>query len=189
MIILLGAALAYAPVFLITEYLNGKIFRILFGLLVISLPFIVYQDHVSERQQRLLRHPIIITLLSTLSHFLGMTFGIGGGILFTAVLKRAGLSILEAFGNISAAETFVLLVFSLGYMLDGWHQPNLPAHSLGFIYLPALVGIGIPCLIMTSICTRLRRKCSAQGLKTALCVILVLIGIYMLINAIFFTKV
>lgn len=184
--LLLGALFVAAPVFMVATYLSGKIFKMLFGMMILLLSLVVYPDQISATQQKLFRHPIALTLFAAISNFLGMTFGVGDGILFTPVLKRAGFSILEAFGNISAAGSIILSSFAIGYAIVGWHE-TLPAYSLGYVYLPALIGIGIPCIIMTRLCTHLRRRCSAHLLKIILCSVLLIIGIYMILNALFWT--
>lgn len=75
--------------------------------------------------------------------------GIGGAAITMPFLLFCGLPILSV---IAAAGGFgfpIAVAGCIGYMLTAWNNPGLPAYSLGFIYLPALLGL-IPASMLTA---------------------------------------
>lgn len=67
--------------------------------------------------------------------------GIGGGVLLVPLLSFWGLQMRYAVGISSAMGLVISLGGSFGYIVAGWNVPDLPAGTLGYIYLPALAGI------------------------------------------------
>lgn len=70
--------------------------------------------------------------------------GIGGGVLLVPFLTWCGLQMHQAVGFSSATGLIIALWGSLGYVIAGWNAPDMPSGTLGYIYLPALVGIIAP---------------------------------------------
>ena len=44
-------------------------------------------------------------------------------------------------------------------MLLGWHEEHLPPHSLGFVYLPALIGIAVTSMFSHASAPAWRTSC------------------------------
>ena len=57
--------------------------------------------------------------------------GIGGGTLSVPFLVWHNVDMRRAVGTSAA----------IGFLTNGWNAPGLPEYALGFVYLPALVGI------------------------------------------------
>lgn len=66
---------------------------------------------------------------------------IGGGALTVPFLTWCNIKIHHAIGTSAATGFPIALGGSIGYLINGWNHPALPQHSLGFIYLPALIGL------------------------------------------------
>lgn len=181
--ILIGSACSTILIAMATRYLTGHTIKIVFSILVLILPFITMQERISKRQQDFFGHPVTLTLTFCIANFVGPAFGIGGGILATPFLKRSGIPLKEAFANMSFSGTFVLAVLSILYVILGWNE-TLPAYSAGYIYLPAVLLVGIPTIICAKYCTQLRSQLSEKTLKIIFCVLLTVIGLYMLMHAI-----
>lgn len=74
---------------------------------------------------------------------LSALLGIGGGSLTVPFLAACHVDMKRAIA-VSATLGFPIALFgSLGFMLTGWDRPDLPAFSLGFVYVPALIGVTI----------------------------------------------
>lgn len=67
--------------------------------------------------------------------------GIGGGTLSVPFLAWSNRPLREAVGTSAALGVPIALAGSLGYVLNGWSNPHLPPWSLGYLYVPALLGI------------------------------------------------
>ena len=65
--------------------------------------------------------------------------GIGGGTFSVPLLGRAGLDIHKAVGTSAALGVFVAIPATLGFMLAGQGLPELPALSVGYVNMLALL--------------------------------------------------
>jgi uncharacterized membrane protein YfcA len=66
-------------------------------------------------------------------------------------------------------------------MLIGWHNPALPQWSLGFVYLPAMVGIALTSMFFARFGARLAHKLSPRLLKRLFALLLLAVGVNFLI--------
>ena len=65
--------------------------------------------------------------------------GAGGGFITVPFLSACRVAVVEAVAT-SAALGFPIAAGGLaGYIVAGWSVPDLPAHTIGYIYWPALV--------------------------------------------------
>jgi uncharacterized membrane protein YfcA len=81
----------------------------------------------------------------------------------------------------SAALGFpIALAGTLANIWFGMGEANLPAHSLGFIYLPALAIISTASVLMAPLGARTAHKWPVQRLRRAFAYILYALAIYML---------
>ncbi len=63
----------------------------------------------------------------------------------------------------------------------GWHEEHLPAHSLGYVYLPAMVGIAVTSMFFARFGARLAHKLSPRLLKRLFAALLFCVGLSFLI--------
>ncbi len=63
-------------------------------------------------------------------------FGIGGGSLTVPFLSWCRLPMQNAVAISAACGLPIALAGSLGFVITGWGRPELPAWSLGYVYLP-----------------------------------------------------
>jgi uncharacterized protein len=106
--------------------------------------------------------------------------GAGGGFFSIPFLTWSNVPIHGAVGT-SAALGFPIAVFTtIGNVFNGWNMPNVPQPSLGYIYLPALVGISISSVLTAPFGARLAHRLPVATLKRTLAVMLYLLGLRML---------
>jgi uncharacterized membrane protein YfcA len=84
-------------------------------------------------------------------------FGIGGGSLTVPFLTWRSVP-MQAVATSSACGLPIALASALSFMILGWHD-HLPAHSLGFVYLPALVGIAVTSMFLPALARAWRTSC------------------------------
>jgi uncharacterized membrane protein YfcA len=68
-------------------------------------------------------------------------FGIGGGILTVPWLTSYGVSLRYAIATSASCGMSIALVSSMANIVIGWGHADLPEWSLGYIYLPAIIGV------------------------------------------------
>ena len=106
--------------------------------------------------------------------------GIGGGSMTVPLLVWRGVVPVRAVGTSSACGIFIGLASAAGYAL---HAPAgvLPAHALGYVYLPAAIGIALASVLAAPLGTRLAHAISGAALKRVFAVFMVLVGISVLL--------
>ena len=79
---------------------------------------------------------------------IGLAFGVvcglvsaGGAFLTVPFMLFCGVSMTTAIGTGAALGLPVAVMGTIGYVFSGWHVPGLPPLALGFVYVPALLGI------------------------------------------------
>ena len=73
--------------------------------------------------------------------FISSLVGIGGGTMSVPFLVWCNLPVRSAIGTSAAIGFPIALAGAAGYVVNGWGAAGLPAGSLGYVYLPALVAV------------------------------------------------
>jgi uncharacterized membrane protein YfcA len=103
--------------------------------------------------------------------------GIGGGSLSVPFMLFCNLPVRVAIGTSAAIGLPIAVAGSIGYVLGGWQQPGLPAGSLGYVYVPALVGIALMSSLTAKLGVRLAQRLPVALLKKIFGALLWLIAI------------
>jgi len=127
--------------------LSGVLLQLLFGgfLILIALQLLIYTPKVGVKPL-----PGFIGMGASGACIGGVSalFGIGGGTLTVPLLSFFGIKIHQAVGTAAACGLPIALAATLAYSSASIEGDNLPAGSLGFVFLPALLGIiiaSLPC--------------------------------------------
>ena len=67
--------------------------------------------------------------------------GLGGGSMSVPFLCWCGAGMRQAVGTSAAISWPIAVSGTIGFMIVGWNCPDLPAWSLGYVSLPATLGI------------------------------------------------
>ncbi|WP_296186558.1 sulfite exporter TauE/SafE family protein [Pseudomonas sp. UBA1879] len=108
-------------------------------------------------------------------------FGIGGGSLTVPFLTWRSLTMQQAVATSSACGFPIAVASALSFMILGWHDPLLPPHSLGFVYLPAFIGIALTSMFFARFGAKLAHTLSPRVLKRLFALLLVVVGTSFLI--------
>lgn len=117
-----------------------------------------------------------LTLAGLVIGAVSALFGIGGGSLTVPFLCWCRVRMQEAVATAAACGFPIALVGALGYVYQGWLHTGLPQYALGYVYLPAMLGIGIASLPCAILGAKLAHRWPAATLKRVFAVFLVLIG-------------
>jgi len=104
----------------------------------------------------------------------GLTIGVvsslvaaGGGFLSIPFMVFCNVVIHHAVGT-SAALGFPIAVAGLiGYVASGWDAANLPPYSVGYVYLPAFVGVVAMTMLVAPLGAKTAHKLPVKQLKRA----------------------
>jgi uncharacterized membrane protein YfcA len=89
----------------------------------------------------------------------------GGTFLTVPWMLHCGVPMLTAIGTGAAIAIPVVFVGTIGYIITGWHAADLPPHSVGFVYLPALLAVVLASAAMATAGAHLAHRLPVVVLK------------------------
>ena len=116
--------------------------------------------------------------------FLSGLVGAGGGFVSVPFMAWCNVAIHNAVATSAALGFPIALANVVGYVISGQGLKNLPEHSFGYLWLPAL-GVIAACSVLTApIGAKAAHKLPVKQLKRAFASILYLLAAYMLYKGI-----
>ena len=103
--------------------------------------------------------------------------GIGGGSMTVPLLVWRGVPPVRAVGTSSACGIFIGIGSALGYALQAPAGALPLAHSVGYVYLPAAIGVAAASVLAAPYGTRLAHAISGDALKRVFALFMVMVGI------------
>ena len=170
---LLGAFIADS---LSSEALTG-----FFSMVVILLAVYMLLS-INASKVRSLPATYLLQLLSFITGIISSLMGIAGGAILVPSLSFFGVPVRHAIGIATACGVMVALFGSLGYIITGFNLPTLPAWSIGYLYLPALLGIVMSASIFAPLGVKYASKLPVKTLKKCFAVFLIFVAIKMIIG-------
>ncbi len=106
--------------------------------------------------------------------------GIGGGSMTVPLLVWLGSPPVRAVGTSSACGVAIGVASALGYAL---HAPAgaLPAHAIGYVYLPAAIGVAAASVLAAPWGTRLAHRLSGRALRRVFALFMILVAVSIVI--------
>jgi uncharacterized membrane protein YfcA len=102
--------------------------------------------------------------------------GIGGGSLTVPLLVWLGVAPVRAVGTSSACGVAIALASAAGYIGLGPPAGTLPSGALGYVYLPAALGIALASVLAAPWGARLAHRLSGTALKRVFALFLLAAG-------------
>jgi uncharacterized membrane protein YfcA len=91
----------------------------------------------------------------------------GGGFLSIPFMVYCNVVIHHAVGTSAALGFPIAVAGTIGYIVSGLKTPGLPEYSLGYVYLPAFIGVVVISFLMAPVGARLAHKLPVKQLKRA----------------------
>ena len=111
---------------------------------------------------------------------LSAVVGIGGGSMTVPLLVWRGVEPVGAVGTSSACGVAIGLASALGYAV---HAPSgvLPQYAVGYVYLPAAIGVAATSVLAAPFGMRLAHRLSGSALKRVFAMFLIAVAISLLV--------
>ncbi|HEY5972368.1 MAG TPA: sulfite exporter TauE/SafE family protein [Pseudoxanthomonas sp.] len=121
-----------------------------------------------------------MTLAGTGIGAVSAVVGIGGGSMTVPLLVWRGIVPVRAVGTSSACGVAIGLASAFGYAL---HAPAgaLPEYAVGYVYLPAAVGVAVASVLAAPYGMRLAHRISGLALKRVFALFLVTVAVTLLV--------
>nr|WP_041973607.1 sulfite exporter TauE/SafE family protein [Geobacter sp. OR-1] len=112
--------------------------------------------------------------------WLSSLVGIGGGSMSVPLLIWCNMPAHRAVGTSAAIGLPIALAGSLGYIITGMHFSDLPALTLGFVYIPAVSCVAVASFASAPFGARLAHRLPVPRLKRIFAGFLLIIALKML---------
>lgn len=103
--------------------------------------------------------------------------GIGGGVLLVPFLCWCGVHMRHAIGFSSVTGFMIALFGSVSYVVAGWGTQGLPDYTLGYVYIPALLGIVCTSMLTAPLGAKAASVWPTTMLKKIFAVMLIFTGL------------
>lgn len=105
--------------------------------------------------------------------------GAGGGFVSIPIMIWFSVPIHQAVATSAALGFPIALAGTLANIWFGWGEADLPAHSLGFVYVPALAIIATASVLMAPLGARIAHRWPVQRLRRLFAYVLYALAVYM----------
>ncbi len=108
--------------------------------------------------------------------------GIGGGTLTVPFLLWCGVTMRQAVATSAACGLPIAAAGAVSFALTGWNNAALPPQAIGYVYLPALIGVAASSIVLAPLGAHLAHNLPTQVLKRFFALFLAVLGVKMLLG-------
>ncbi len=180
-VVMAGAALGAWSVGYLAHNLSGRVLQMIFGVAVLLLGLRMLGSGAATGKQPLPARGIVLAISAVLGG-LASLLGIGGGALFVPVLNYFSVDMRRAIGCAAASGIAIAIFGTLGYVSAGWQHYPLSQGFIGYIYLPALLGIVAASVFTAPLGARMTQHLPIQTIKRVFGVFLLLVSAKMIFS-------
>lgn len=109
--------------------------------------------------------------------------GTGGAFLAVPFMTRCNVKVHTAVATSAAIGWPVALAATIGYVFAGWRHDGLPAYSIGYVNLPALLCIAAATMMLAPLGAKVAHAWPVARLKRAFAAMLFVLGAWMWFKA------
>lgn len=149
-----------------------------YGIITMTTAQVVFPMKRFEHEVEDLRY------LAPVSCFFGLIAsmsGVAGSLMNIMYLNWRGVPWLQAVGTGAGIGLIISLTSTVGYLCSGWNVSGLPEWSLGYLYLPGMLCLLLPTVLMARVGAQLMhwRKMPVDAMKKGICTLLFLYAVSM----------
>lgn len=161
--------------------LRGGLLALIFGLFIAFMATQMVRPRKTEADRQLPDRPWLLGF-GTLVGSLSAVVGAGGAFMLAPYMSRRSVPIQQAIGTSAACGFPLALAGSIGYVIAGW-SVEMPDHTWGYVYAPALFGISVASMLTAPLGVRVAHRTPTARLKKLFAYMLYLMAGYMLWRA------
>lgn len=109
-------------------------------------------------------------------------FGIGGGVFSVPYFYHRGLQMTQSIGSSAACGIPIAISGSMSYMLVGSSLTHLPEYSIGYVYLPGSVLVGLASVVTAQIGVKAAHRIKPKKLRIGFALLVMIMGLNLLLQ-------
>jgi len=157
------------------------------ALAVVFTAFVVYSAvnmmlDIRPRPDRRLPGPTGLQIGAGLVGLASALVGAGGGFISIPLMSFCNVPMRQCVATSAALGLPIAVSGTLGFLIGGWGKDHLPALSLGYVYMPALIGIVAGTFITVPVGAKLAHSIPVPRLKKVFAVILSIMAVKMTLS-------
>jgi len=164
---------------LVAQYLPDGALRAAFAVFLFYAALQLARDW-RPAPHRELPGPLPLALVGTGIGALSTLLGIGGGTLTVPLLLWCNTPMIRALGTAAACGLPITLAGALSLACAGWDMPDLPVHSTGYIYWPAILPVVAVTVLTAPLGVRLAHRLPVTILRRSFAAVVALVAVRML---------
>jgi uncharacterized membrane protein YfcA len=102
--------------------------------------------------------------------------GVGGAMLSVPFMMYCNVPLHTAIGTSAAVSLVVSIAGTVGFVAAGLAEPGLPAWSVGYVYIPALIGISLTSIFVAPYGARAAHRMPIASLKKMFVLLLLVLA-------------
>ncbi len=123
-----------------------------------------------------------MTMVGIFTGWLSTLVSIGGGTVVVPFLVWCNVALRNAIGTSAAVGFTVAIGGTLGYIVIGSSNTGMPAHSLGFVYLPALLWVALASVLTAPLGAQAAHRMKVWLLRKLFAVMLIALATVLLLK-------
>ena len=166
---------------LLAGSLEVRFLSIAFTALIFYFAFQMFRTQTAKPERALPG----IAAMSGFGAFIGFISSLsatGGASLVVPFLVKRNVAIHEAIGTAAAVGWPIAAAGAAGYIIGGWRGAGLPPYSLGYVYLPALLGVALASVALAPAGAAVAHRTPGKTLKRVFALVLFALATTMLIK-------
>jgi uncharacterized membrane protein YfcA len=162
------------------HFLPGRVLEILFAIFIfiVAIRMLIA---IKPKLKRTLPRSLGMFLMAFVIGGKSGLLGIGGGVIIIPFLSYCNVPIRNIIAVSVSCSLTIAIIGTISFIITGQHAIDLPPWSLGYIYLPAFLGIVLTSPICAQLGTHLSHKLPVTILTRILGAVLLIMAIRMLV--------
>jgi uncharacterized membrane protein YfcA len=165
----------------VTAWISTKVFAALFTGVVFFAATNILIDR-KPKPARALPGALGSMLVGVVISFVSSLAALGGAFLTIPFALYCNVPMLQAIGTAAIVGFPIALAGSVGFIATGWMQSELPPHSVGYVYLPAALGITLASVLTAPVGAAVAHRLPIKRLKQIFSILLYGLAAKMLIG-------
>lgn len=160
----------------ISSLLSADLLETIFSVYLVLVSLKMFLDFKVHSEVKKTGTPMF-SIVGFIIGFKSAILGIGGGTISIPFLTWRGYSMQKAVGVSAALGIPIALFGAISYMITGQSVDNLPEYSIGYIYLPAFLGVILTSSFMARVGVKLSHSLPQDKMKKGFSIFLGIVAI------------